>query len=160
MSAFLTRCCSSLFCDYGLLFWAEQRVPSGIAAVMLATIPLFHGAVGNHFSAHAAPHHSPRPRRSCRHRGSAGAGEQLAECWRRRRSTDRARSRSSSPRISWSIASALSRKLPLPSSKVMSSGAQMFAGGLLLALAAAALGEFRDFHPRPSRAEPGSPCST
>ncbi len=27
--------------DYGLLFWAEQRVPSGIAAVMMATIPTF-----------------------------------------------------------------------------------------------------------------------
>src|SRR5271166_1568981 len=27
--------------DYGLLFWAEQRVPSGTAAVMLATIPAF-----------------------------------------------------------------------------------------------------------------------
>src|SRR6202034_3012855 len=27
--------------DYGLLFWAEQRVPSGFAAVMLATIPVF-----------------------------------------------------------------------------------------------------------------------
>src|SRR5206468_3573441 len=27
--------------DYGLVFWAEQRVPSGIAAVMLATIPVF-----------------------------------------------------------------------------------------------------------------------
>ena len=27
--------------DYGLLFWAERRVPSGVAAVMLATIPLF-----------------------------------------------------------------------------------------------------------------------
>ena len=27
--------------DYGLLFWAEQRVPSGVAAVMMATIPLF-----------------------------------------------------------------------------------------------------------------------
>ena len=27
--------------DYGLLFWAEQRVPSGIAAVILATIPAF-----------------------------------------------------------------------------------------------------------------------
>src|SRR4029077_17262276 len=27
--------------DYGSLFWAEQRVPSGIAAVMLATIPAF-----------------------------------------------------------------------------------------------------------------------
>src|SRR6201984_1159977 len=27
--------------DYGLLFWAEQRVPSGVAAVVLATIPVF-----------------------------------------------------------------------------------------------------------------------
>src|ERR1700750_2685700 len=28
-------------CDYGLLFWSEQRVPSGLAAVMMATIPVF-----------------------------------------------------------------------------------------------------------------------
>ncbi len=35
--------------------------------------------------------------------------------------------------ISWSIASALTRKLPLPASKAMSSGAQMLAGGILLA---------------------------
>src|SRR5437773_2489809 len=27
--------------DYGLLFWAEQRVPSGLAAVMMAAIPAF-----------------------------------------------------------------------------------------------------------------------
>src|ERR1700712_1003025 len=27
--------------DYGLLFWAEQRVPSGIASIVLATIPVF-----------------------------------------------------------------------------------------------------------------------
>ena len=27
--------------DYGLLFWAEKRVPLGIAAVMMATIPVF-----------------------------------------------------------------------------------------------------------------------
>ena len=27
--------------DYGLVFWAERRVPSGIAAVMMATIPVF-----------------------------------------------------------------------------------------------------------------------
>src|ERR1700690_4645929 len=27
--------------DYGCLFWAEQRVPSGISAVVLATIPVF-----------------------------------------------------------------------------------------------------------------------
>jgi drug/metabolite transporter (DMT)-like permease len=49
--------------------------------------------------------------------------------------------------ISWSIAAALSRKLPLPASKVMSSGAQMLAGGVLLAVAALVLGEFRHFDP-------------
>src|ERR1700683_5199711 len=27
--------------DYGFLFWAETRVPSGLAAVMLAMIPVF-----------------------------------------------------------------------------------------------------------------------
>src|SRR5580704_4603159 len=27
--------------DYGVLFWAEQRVPSGVTAVMMATIPVF-----------------------------------------------------------------------------------------------------------------------
>src|SRR5262252_2032499 len=27
--------------DYGLVFWAEKRVPSGLTAIMLATIPAF-----------------------------------------------------------------------------------------------------------------------
>jgi len=49
--------------------------------------------------------------------------------------------------IGWSVSSALSRKLPLPASKVMSSGSQMLAGGALLTVTSAALGEFRDFHP-------------
>ena len=44
--------------DYGLLFWAEQRVPSGIAAVMLATIPGVHGYFGNRYAAHAKAHNS------------------------------------------------------------------------------------------------------
>ena len=40
MSAFLLALLIFVL-DYGLLFWAEQRVPSGIAAVMMATIPAF-----------------------------------------------------------------------------------------------------------------------
>jgi drug/metabolite transporter (DMT)-like permease len=47
--------------------------------------------------------------------------------------------------VNWSIASVLSRKLPLPSAKVMSSGAQMLAGGVMLTIVAALLGEFRGF---------------
>jgi drug/metabolite transporter (DMT)-like permease len=49
--------------------------------------------------------------------------------------------------VSWSVASSLARKLPLPESKVMSSGVQMLAGGMLLAVAAAGFGEFQGFHP-------------
>jgi drug/metabolite transporter (DMT)-like permease len=48
--------------------------------------------------------------------------------------------------ISWSAASALTRKLALPAEKAMSSGVQMLAGGVLLVLTAALLGEFRGFH--------------
>src|SRR5271154_2936457 len=40
MSVFLLALLIFVF-DYGLLFWAEQRVPSGVAAVMMATIPVF-----------------------------------------------------------------------------------------------------------------------
>src|SRR5580698_1956771 len=40
MSAFLLALLIFVL-DYGLLFWAEQRVPSGVAAVMMATIPVF-----------------------------------------------------------------------------------------------------------------------
>ena len=40
MSAVLLALLIFVF-DYGLLFWAERRVPSGIAAVIMATIPVF-----------------------------------------------------------------------------------------------------------------------
>jgi drug/metabolite transporter (DMT)-like permease len=49
--------------------------------------------------------------------------------------------------MSWSAASVLTRKLELPPSKVMSSGAQMLVGGVMLTFTAAALGEFHNFHP-------------
>jgi drug/metabolite transporter (DMT)-like permease len=49
--------------------------------------------------------------------------------------------------MSWSVSSALTRRLPLPESKIMSSGAQMLVGGAFLTLIASALGEIRNFHP-------------
>jgi drug/metabolite transporter (DMT)-like permease len=132
--------------DYGLLFWAEQRVPSGIAAVVLATIPVFMTLSEIIFL--RTQKLTPRlalalligiggvavlMSRSLDLGGEpidgAGAAALIIAA------------------MSWSVSSALARKLPLPSSKVMSSGAQMLAGGVLLALAAAAFGEFRGFHP-------------
>jgi drug/metabolite transporter (DMT)-like permease len=144
-SAFLLALLIFVF-DYGLLFWAEKRVPSGIAAVLLATIPVFMAlseiillgtqkftlrlvvalligiaGVGVLMSPTLAVGEMPVE--------TAGAVALIIAA------------------ISWSIAAALTRKLTLPPSKVMSSGAQMLAGGVLLTFSGAALGEFRSFHP-------------
>ena len=148
MSAFFSALLIFVF-DYGLLFWAEQRVPSGIAAVMMATIPAFMAL---------SEIVVLRTQRLTIRLASAlliGMGGVALLVSRSLSSLnlggaliDREGAAALIvASISWSVASVLSRKLPLPQSKVMSSGAQMFAGGVLLALAAAVLGEFRDFHP-------------
>lgn len=130
--------------DYGLLFWAERRVLSGIAAVMMATIPVFMALSEILFL---------KTQRLTMRLGAAllvGIGGVLVL-------VSRSISFGDSPidtfgalalivaAISWAVGSALTRKLPLPSSKAMSSGAQMLAGGVFLTLTSAALGEFHGF---------------
>lgn len=132
--------------DYGSLFWAEQRVPSGLAAVMLALIPVFMALSEIIFL---------RTQRltvrlaSALLIGIAGVAVLVSPSLNLGGAPiDRAGAAALIfASISWSAASVLARKLPLPSSKVMSSGAQMLAGGILLAAAAGGLGEFRNFHP-------------
>src|SRR6202034_328848 len=106
--------------DYGLLFWAEQRVPSGIAAVMLAMIPVFMALSEIIFL---------RTQKLTLRlalallTGIAGVAVLVS----------RSLNLGGAPidrlgavalifaSMSWSVASVLSRKLPLPASKVMSS---------------------------------------
>lgn len=144
MSALLLALLIFVF-DYGLLFWAEQRVPSGIAAVLLATIPAFMALSEILFL---------RTQRLTFRLalalliGLAGVAALV----------NRTLSLGGAPvdragavalliaAVSWSIAAALNQKLPLPSSKVVSSGVQMLAGGAQLALVSAFLGEFHNFH--------------
>ena len=133
-------------CDYGLLFWAEQRVPSGIAAVVLATIPVFIALceivmlrtqrltvrlavalligiagvavlVSHSFNLGDAPI------------DALGAMALIVAAF------------------SWSISTVLTKRLPLPESKPMSSAAQMLSGGIMLVFASAIAGDFRGFHP-------------
>jgi drug/metabolite transporter (DMT)-like permease len=132
--------------DYGLVFWAEQRVPSGLTAVMMATIPVF--------MALAEIILLRTQRLTLRLSGAlllgiAGVAVLIS----------RSLNLGGAPidaagaialliaSFSWSLASVLTRKLPLPASKGMSSGMQMLAGGVLLALTSVAFGEFRRFHP-------------
>jgi drug/metabolite transporter (DMT)-like permease len=134
--------------DYGLLFWAERRVPSGVAAVMMATIPVFMALLEIGFL---------RTRRLTARLafallvGIVGVATLTGHSWPGHSgsgATDWAGMLALLVgSLSWAVASIIARKLSLPRSKLMSSGTQMFAGGLFLALTAAALGEFRDFHP-------------
>ena len=131
--------------DYGLLFWAEQRVPSGIAAVMLATIPVF--MVLSEILFLGTQKLTPRLAFAL----LIGIGG-VAVLMNRSLNFGEVPINTSgaialiAAAISWSVSSALTKKLPLPSSKAMSSAAQMLSGGVLLTLASGVLGEFRGFH--------------
>jgi drug/metabolite transporter (DMT)-like permease len=145
VSAFLLATLIFVF-DYGLLFWAEQRVPSGIAAVMMAMTPVYMALSEIIFL---------RTQRLTLRlalallTGVAGVAVLVSRSlYLGGAPIDRLGAAALLfASMSWSVASVLSRKLPLPVSKVMSSGAQMLAGGILLAIAAGVLGEFRNFHP-------------
>jgi drug/metabolite transporter (DMT)-like permease len=132
--------------DYGLLFWAEQRVPSGIAAVMMATIPAFMAVSEIVFLG------TQRLTLRLALALLIGIGGVLVLVSGSLNLDGTPIDRVGAvalifASISWSVASALMRKLPLPASKVMSSGAQMFAGGVFLGLTSVGLGEFHNFHP-------------
>jgi len=132
--------------DYGLLFWAERRVPSGIAAVMLATIPVFMTLAEILFL---------RSQKLTFRlgfallAGTAGVGVLVSRAGFGQGAIDPSGAIALLvAAISWSAASILIRKLRLPESKVMSAAAQMVCGGILLALTSLLLGEFRDFSVR------------
>ena len=130
--------------DYGCLFWAEQRVTSGVAAVVLATIPIFitileiiflrtirvtvalalgliAGILGvvalmNPSSFGGAPI------------DRAGAIALLVAA------------------LGWAIGTVLTKKLALPDSKGMSSALQMLTGGIQLFALALVAGDAKHFH--------------
>jgi drug/metabolite transporter (DMT)-like permease len=133
-------------CDYGLLFWAEQRVPSGIAAVMLATIPAFMALSEILFL---------RTQKLTVRLAMAlliGIGG-VAVLMSRSLNLGGAPIDTKGAlallgaSVTWSIASAIPKMMAVPESKVVSSAMQMFIGGLMLTAAAGVAGEYARFHP-------------
>src|ERR1700693_4508669 len=130
--------------DYGCVFWAEQRVPSGIAAVVLATIPVFItlleivflrtqrltirlslALIVGIFGVAVLVNHSFSLGEVPINR--AGAVALLVAA------------------VTWSVATILTRRLSLPASKPMSAAAQMLTGGAQLFVLTALTGEFTGF---------------
>ena len=132
--------------DYGLLFWAEQKVPSGISAVLMATIPVFIAI---------AEITVLRTQRMTMQLGVALLIGVAGVAVLMSRSLDLGGAPVNTvgavalivAAVFWSVASVITRKLPLPSSKMLSAGAQMLVGGVMLVVVATALGEPREFHP-------------
>ena len=132
--------------DYGALFWAEQRVPSGIAAVMLATIPAFMAL------AEIAILRTQRLTLRLAFAllmGMCGVAVLMSHGLNLGGAAidNRGAAALIFGAVSWSFASVVGRKLPLPESKGMSSGTQMLSGGVMLTAVSGAAGEFRGFNP-------------
>lgn len=130
--------------DYACLFWAEQRIPSGIAAVILAMIPvcitlleislrtqavsarlvigLVVGLVGVGVLANPWASLGEAP---LDHRGVVAL---LVAC------------------CGWSVGTIVTKRLVLPASKPMSAATQMLTGGVQLLILAALSGEITHFH--------------
>jgi len=131
--------------DYACLFWAEQRVPSGLAAVILAMIPvcitlleiiflrsqrltlrLALGLLVGIFGVAVLMNPSSSLGEAPLDRG--GAVALLVSC------------------CGWSVGTIVTKRITLPASKPMSAAAQMLSGGVQLLLLAAVAGELRIFH--------------
>ena len=114
--------------DYGCLFWAEQRVPSGIAAVILATISVFMTLLEIIFL---------RTQRLTIRLGIAlvvgilGVGVLMNHSFSLGEvPIDRLGAAALIlAAFSWSVAAILTHRIPLPASKPMSAAAQMLTGG-------------------------------
>jgi drug/metabolite transporter (DMT)-like permease len=131
--------------DYGLLFWAEVRVPSGLAAVMTANIPTCI-AVGE--VAFLRTQRMTFRLALALGIGIIGVGILMS----------RSRFLEGTPvdtagaialmiaSVSFAAGSILNRRFTMPISKIMSSGAQMLVGGIFLTLAAIPFGEFDRLH--------------
>jgi drug/metabolite transporter (DMT)-like permease len=130
--------------DYGCLFWAEQRVPSGVTAVVLATIPVFIALLEIIFL---------RTQKLTVRLGVAlmigicGVGVLMNRSFSLGEAPiDRAGALALLvASATWSIATILTRRVPLPASKAMSAAAQMLTGGAMLFVLAAVSNEFAGF---------------
>jgi drug/metabolite transporter (DMT)-like permease len=130
--------------DYGCLFWAEQRVPSGVTAVVLATIPVFIALLEIIFL---------RTQKLTVRLGLAlmigicGVGVLMNRSFSLGEAPiDRAGALALLvASATWSIATILTRRVPLPASKAMSAAAQMLTGGAMLFVLAAVSNEFAGF---------------
>lgn len=128
---------------HGVLAYAEERVPSGIAALCLATIPLFVPLLG-----WALPGGRPPSRRRTGAFvvGFAGVALLVAS-----QGTGRGLHTGDAlllvgSALSWAAGTVATRVVPVPRSPVLGAAMPLLAGGVILVAVAAASGELSSLH--------------
>ncbi|PYY03602.1 MAG: hypothetical protein DMG64_07175 [Acidobacteria bacterium] len=129
-------------CNYGPLFWAEQRVDSGIAAIVSALIPVWI-AVFESMRSRSRISASLIIGTACGVAGVVALSLTPGDV--------------SGPiellplaallfgTLAWAVGTIWSQRLPLPSSKPMAASIQMILGGVTLSLVSAAVGDLNRF---------------
>jgi drug/metabolite transporter (DMT)-like permease len=129
---------------HGVLAYAEERVPSGIAALCLATIPLFVPLL-----AWALPDGRPPSRRRVAAFVVGFAGVALLVASQGTggglHAADALLLGGSA--LSWAAGTVATRVVPVPRSPVLGAAMPLLAGGVILVLVAAGSGELSSLHP-------------
>jgi drug/metabolite transporter (DMT)-like permease len=127
--------------EYGPLFWAEKYVPSGIASVLEATLPIFTLAI------------EMLVLRQQRFRWTLALATLMGFCGVGVLLLPSSHGRMAllpcgailAGAITWSLGSVLGRSLDLPESRPLTAGAAMLLGGAMLLALSAAFGEMHPF---------------
>jgi len=131
-------------CNYGPLFWAEQRVASGIAAIVSALIPVWIAG----FEWMRSGTRTPLALVIGTASGLAGvAALSLTPGHVSGRIELLPLAALLFGTLAWAVGTIWSQRLPLPASKPMAASIQMLLGGVTLTLVSAALGELPYFSP-------------
>ena len=130
---------------YAALFWAERTVPSGISAVLVATLPLLTILIEAGVL---------KRRRATPVLMLALVAGLVGVILPSVGAPDTAHPVAWLPSIAvvvaevfWAIGSVITPRVDLPATSTLTAGGEMLCGGCLLLLAAAALGEWRAVHP-------------
>lgn len=127
----------------GLVSWSEQRVPTGIVALVIAMVPIWLAVLDRLFYGQRLP-------------GWAVAGLVLGFGGLVLLTAGRGRGHVDPLRVlvvvgaslSWAVGSLYARRAPLPRRPLVGTAMEMLAGGVLIGVVALVAGELGRFHPQ------------